>query len=367
MDLTIEQHIAVEGIVSALLNGEECSLTGLAGTGKTTVTKAIYDSLVRKGVPVCTMCPAAKAAMVLTKKGVPATTIHRIIYNYRGKRETDEGDIELIFNPKDGKLRNTIFIVDESSMVTTSQARDIRNHRLPTLWVGDPGQLPPVKSGITDVLRCKNRWHLKQIHRQAEGSPIIQFAHALRRGASLTSQHPGIRYVKVNGGGAYRIVEDMIENGVSCLVVKTNEQRVALNAAYRKLLGREGIVAPGDEIICIANNKNLGVINGEMMTVLAVEAHNDSETKVRVQSEVGWKASVWVRNEQFGRLGRIDDDEEYDPGVMLADYGYAKTCHKMQGSSCPHVGITNAGYCGEVAAWNYTALTRGEENATVYW
>lgn len=362
--LTSEQLEAAEGVVRTVLGGEEVSLTGLAGTGKTTVTKYVYDELVKLGVPVCPMCPTAKAAMVLSKKGVPATTVHRIIYDYKGKHEFDDGNIELIFKRKGGKIHKGIFMVDESSMLTRKQVEDIRNEKIPVIWVGDPGQLPPVKSPPTGVLRCENRFHLKTIHRQAEGNPIIQFAHGLRRGEPLTKRHPGIRYVEVNGGGAERVVAEMIRAKIDVVVTKTNEQRVAVNDAYRKFVGRSGVVAPGERIICKANNKQLNVVNGEVMEVLAVEKSNDAESLIRVQSEVGWKASLWVLNSRFGSLR--NGDEEYDPCVMLADYFYAGTCHSLQGSSARHVGITAKGYCGDPVPWNYTAATRAESEVTIF-
>lgn len=363
--LTTEQLQAAEGVVRTVMGGNEVSLTGLAGTGKTTVTKFVYDELVRLGVPVCPMCPTAKAAMVLSKKGVPATTVHRIIYDFKGKFEFDDGVVELIFKPKGGKIVKGVFLVDESSMLTVRNVEDIRNHGIPVIWVGDPGQLPPVKSPPTGVLRCSHRFHLKTIHRQAEGNPIIQFAHGLRRGEPLTKRCPGIRYVDVNGGGAERIVAEMLEQAIDVVVTKTNAQRVAINNAYRAAVGRTGVVAPGERIICRANNKQLNVVNGEVMEVLAVEASNEEETRIRVVSEVGWKSSMWVRNSQFGNLGK--DDGEYDPSVMLADYFYAGTCHSMQGSSAKHVGITAKGYCGDPVSWNYTAATRGESNVTIFY
>jgi exodeoxyribonuclease-5 len=363
--LSDEQLCASQGIIRSVRGGQEAALTGLAGTGKTTTMKFVYDELVKFGVPVCPMCPTAKAAMVLTKKGVPATTIHRIIYDFRGHVENDDGDLELIFKPKSGKLRYGVFLVDEGSMLTTRQVADIRAHGLPVIWVGDPGQLPPVKSATTDVFRISNLWNLKTIHRQALGSPIIQYAHRLRGGASLSETHAGIRHVAVNGRGADGIVEDMQISGVDRIVVKTNQQRIALNAAYRKSVGRSGVVAPGEEIVCLANNRQLGVVNGEMLRVLDVEAETNGETRIKVLSEIGWRASMWVKNSQFGSVGKSED--EYDPGVLLADYAYALTCHKMQGSSAPHIGVTAKGFCGDSTAWNYTAATRAEDNLTIYY
>jgi ATP-dependent exoDNAse (exonuclease V) alpha subunit len=52
--------------------------------------------------------------------------------------------------------------------------------------------------------------------------------------------------------------------------------------------------------------------------------------------------------------------------VLLADHAYAVTCHKFQGSSARHVGISARGIKGESARWNYTAVTRAEQEVTIF-
>lgn len=342
------------------------SLAGLAGTGKTTAARHVYDRWVEQGLHVIVMAPSGKAASVLRAKGVPATTIHHVIYHYRGKFKDDRDETQLIFKDHGFSGGADRYVVDETSMVTWQQMVDIESRGVPTLWVGDPGQLPPVKSRPTKLL-SKPTHLLRTIHRQAADNPIIKWAYSLRRGAPLTQPFPGINRVDCSGRGPTFVAWEMKDRRVDRLVVKTNAQRVAVNTAYRGVTNRRGIVDVGDEIICVLNNKLLGVVNGETFRVLDVRQSQSLWTEILVRShDTQSEDIVRVWNGQFGHIGQVED-EGIGPNYMLADYAYGITCHKMQGSSARHIGIAAKGYCGDNdRPWNYTAATRAEEEVTVF-
>jgi ATP-dependent exoDNAse (exonuclease V) alpha subunit len=340
------------------------SLAGLAGTGKTTVAMAVYNGWVARGLRVKVLAPTGKAASVLQYKGVPATTIHSEIYYFRGKFLDDRGNEQLLF--EDNKKRGGAdrYIVDETSMVTKKQKDDIESRGIATLWVGDPGQLRPVMSKPTGLL-SKPTHLLREIRRQAAGNPIISWSHALRRGASIEQPFPGIEHLECLGRGPTYVANQMLDRCINRLVVKTNVQRVALNAAMRTATGKKGLLDEGDEIICCLNNKRLGVVNGDIFSVLEVRKSNSAYHEAIVRNIVnGQKQRVHIWNSQFGQAARVE--EEIDQEYMLADYAAAITCHKMQGSSAAHVGIAAKGYCDHDTSWNYTAATRAEEFVTVF-
>ncbi len=366
MQLTEEQQKVAESIVNS--DEPRQSLVGLAGTGKTTVSKFIYDEWVKRGVRVGVLAPTGKASMVLQSKGVPATTIHRAIYNFRGKTYDDDGDVELIFKPKgydEGQSRR--FIVDESSMVTGRQLEDIEVLGIPTLWVGDPGQLPPVKAKRTTLL-SKPSHVLRTIHRQAAESPIIQFAHELRRGAEINGPFEGIGRVDCRDRGPLYVAAAMVDRGVTRMIVKTNAQRVALNEAARVLQSRKRLIEVGEDIITLLNDRDFDVINGETFNIRSIICEESHTTEVLALShDTGEEKQLRLWNGQFGQLKTLDTDDIDDKDIVLADYASALTCHKMQGSASKHVGIISRGYCGDdVRRWNYTAATRAEENITVF-
>lgn len=340
------------------------TLAGLAGTGKTTLSHWAYKEWVAAGLRVCVLAPTGKAAMVLNSKGVPATTVHSAIYLYKGQFESFTGDIELIFKPHGKRLDYDRLIVDEASMVTERMRDDIQDLDIPTLWVGDPGQLKPVKSKPNRLLENPD-FVLKEIHRQAAGNPIIQYAYRVRNGAPLSSRHEGISHVCMGGKGQTAVASEIIDRGIDRLIVRRNEQRVAVNAAYRRALGRTEIVEAGDEIICVANNKRQGIVNGEIFTVTAVVGQHRDYTTVQcvsVDTKSKHRLSLW--NSQFGLLRKTD--EEVDQEFVLADYAKAITCHKAQGSSWGHVAVAAKGSEGEDSReWIYTAVTRAESRLTV--
>lgn len=344
------------------------TLAGLAGTGKTTVARYIYDSWIAMGYDVCVMGPTGKSTVVLQNKGVPAITIHSGIYHFKGKFQNMRGETELVFKDNNKGQFCDRFIIDEGSMLTLRQVEDIEKRGTPTLFVGDPGQLPPVKSKANGLFG-KDSHILREIHRQAADSPIIKWAHTLRKGASLSTRFEGIDHVEVRDGSPVTVAAEMIDRKIDRLIVHSNRQRVALNRAYRGVIGRRGVVDVGEEIICLMNNKLLDVVNGQIFRVTKILGQHRDYTRivaVDIDSNYSEVFSVW--NAQFGEERKLEDEEgnEVDQEFMLADYGYALTCHKMQGSSAKHVGIAARGFSEDERKWNYTAATRAEEKITVF-
>lgn len=363
MMLTPRQLEIAEPIIES--DSARISLAGLAGTGKTTVSHYIYHAWIRQGLSVAVLGPTGKSAMVLRSKGVPATTIHSAIYHYRGSFETDRGETELIFKDnKSGRFCDRL-IVDEASMVTERQRDDIQERDIPTLWVGDPGQLKPVKSRPNNLL-TRPDFTLTEIHRQAADNPIIQYAYRVREGVPLTTRHPGINHVHVNGQGPTHVAGAMLDRKIDRLIVRSNAQRIAVNNSYRSLLGRKEVVTEGDEIICILNNKYQGVVNGEIFEVKQVLERFETYTTVSALSKdtgLRYRLSVW--NAQFGQAEKIED---VDQCFVLCDHAYAITCHKSQGSSWGHVAVAAKGSDSydDSREWAYTGVTRAENSLTIF-
>jgi ATP-dependent exoDNAse (exonuclease V) alpha subunit len=175
-------------------------LTGFAGTGKTTMLKAIAS---RFGAPTV-LAPTGKAALrVQEATGLTAGTIHKWLYRPSENQKT--GDVE--FKLKDCKQverpYNGLVIVDEASMV----GRDLWEHLwdmcqlldLKILLVGDPFQLPPVEMKKTDKdgndldsfsplldVRTEYRAHLSEVTRQALDNPILRASMLIRESAAST-------------------------------------------------------------------------------------------------------------------------------------------------------------------------------------
>lgn len=171
-------------------------LNGYAGTGKTSICGALVKALRSIGLSAMLLAPTGRAAKVFGNyAGHPAYTIHRKIYRYPGIGDMSSAAKGVLEN----KSHDTVFIVDEASMISASGGEDLLqdliqyvytgdNCRL--LLLGDTAQLPPVGSPespamVPDVLRG---YGLKVTHatltetaRQASHSGILYNATWLRR------------------------------------------------------------------------------------------------------------------------------------------------------------------------------------------
>lgn len=165
-----DQQLAVVGALARFCSPEAPQeavfvLNGYAGTGKTSLSGALVKALEEVKRQVVLMAPTGRAAKVFSAySGRRATTIHRKIYRYPGASSGGSG-----YFPADNTATDTLFIVDEASMITGAETsgrnllEDLIHYvyaqpgcRL--LLIGDTAQLPPVGSPQSpamsaDVLR----------------------------------------------------------------------------------------------------------------------------------------------------------------------------------------------------------------------
>ena len=119
-------------------SSQEFRLGGLAGTGKTTLVKAMQEQMNNCDV----IAPTAKAAEVLNRKGVSASTCHSLLCRFEHEEQGADGKLKPVFSDK--KVTKDFLIVDESSMITSDMRKKILRCANRVVWVGDYGQLPPV-------------------------------------------------------------------------------------------------------------------------------------------------------------------------------------------------------------------------------
>lgn len=353
LDLDEHQDRAIEAVLDWFREGkvQEFSIGGFAGTGKTTIIQVILRDFPRAKVAAFT----GKAVHVLHQKGINhATTLHRLLYDCVGK--TPDG--KLIFEPKKpGTVRAPLIIVDEASMVSRDLARDLLSHGVPVLWVGDHGQLEPVGTGSVSLVKNPNV-RLEHIHRQAESSGIINFAHHLRED----------RKPYAWDGSSFEDVEICepdefdLERAADFDVVLcgTNSKRVEVNTLLRRHY-ETPVPQPGEPLVVLRNNYEAGVFNGQIITVLeATVAKPYYNIRFRIDGNP---------EAQEGRffIKQFDNPEvqvKQSRGVLLADYGYALTGHKSQGSEWDAVLVLEEQVFAD-PRWRYTTATRAA-NHLVY-
>lgn len=393
MRFTTTQERAIGAVVDWHNTGghEPFRLFGYAGTGKTTIAREIAQ---RIGRNVQFAAFTAKAAFVLNSKGCPARTIHSLIYLPKNKsrakldrlrklldkavldnapaediaaysREIKEEEENLSrpgfeLNLDSAMAACKLIIIDEASMINEEIGEDLARWNVPMLALGDPAQLPPVygspyfSAEDPDVL-------LTEIHRQAEHSGIIQLASLVRQGASW-SKFSGYDDVQIVPKGTLSIGDLLSAGQVIC---GTNSTRHTINSLARKHLGYAHSAVPvvGDKIICVQNNSNVNAVNGMVGQVSHVYSKNASYLDCDVMVE-GQGLTRWYLQ---ARRFTVPDWRERDDNTVAADYGYAITAHKAQGSQWDHViVIDESGKFGQDRKrWLYTAVTRAEEKLTV--
>ena len=345
MDLTDEQQHAVDAFGDVYYSKcRRLTIGGYAGTGKTTIIRAILDTYGARDLAVC--APTGKAAHVLRTKGVEACTLHSLIYMPRGV----DAQGQVVFG-RNRLPMPRVAIVDEASMLSVQLVQDLERAVNHVLYVGDHGQLEPI--GDDPGLMAAPDVRLETIHRQAEGSPIIAFAHHVRRG-----------YEPRTFGDAARVQHGWSEDlaGFDVILVGFNESRRKVNAWVREARGYSGPTpAPGESIICLRNSTEYEVWNGMTATVKTIDA---SRRRMTVDTDDGVRANVLFDPAQFGAAATKPyvKRSPNQPVATLWDFGYAVTCHKYQGSEAPRVAVVDevaSTWSGE--RWRYTASTRASQ------
>lgn len=385
------------------------AVMGKAGSGKTLLLAHLYNALAEAGVEVISgdyesrrrrdkrtlaiLAPTNKAASVLRMRGVPATTIHRILYTpvydpeYERIAEWLAGEIErpevegltdealtraheFYKNNKSipgalaaAGLRGSDFItgwkrrenpldigfVDEASMLDDRQFDDLKEI-FPTLVVfGDPAQLAPVnQSGnmVFDTLPDPRKLKLERVHRQTQDNPILDLAHALAdpqlefHDFEQIIQDVAQRDDRVQWG--QRVEVDLMAR--SPVLVWRNATRIRLIQAFRtvydapvdSLLPGEPLICDGIELPMKHRKKRIdlearGLIKGAQVIYLG-PGRKPGFSRLHVVGAEDPQLSA-------ASIVKIEKPDEEEPFIPFAArmgatflHGAAVTIHKAQGS-----------------------------------
>lgn len=264
-------------------------LKGYAGTGKTTIVSALVKTLPLLQIDSVLLAPTGRAAKVLSSySNTPAYTIHKKIYM---PHTASNGSLTVRL--LSSKHKNTLFIIDEASMIPGQTAtgdaslfgmRNLLddlveyvfegvNCRL--LLIGDSAQLPPVGSVLSPALDVKwllmtyhmniRNFELTEVVRQALESGILANATAIRD--KITVKNPAFPFFDItNLPDVKRVegsdLEDLLNINYSrygaenvVVITRSNKRANIYNREIRnRILFREDELAAGDQLMVVRNN-----------------------------------------------------------------------------------------------------------------
>lgn len=299
---TFDQFVASKSDRSAMI------LRGYAGTGKTSIVATLVNVLPLFNYKYVLLAPTGRAAKVISQYAKKtAFTIHKKIY----KAKSDKEATGPVFSQMKNYQSNTIFIVDESSMISSSS--DGKNRNLLSdlieyvyekegnklLLVGDTAQLPPVhqdKSLALEKSHIANSYGLQvyestltEITRQAKNSGILLNATTLRN--SLQQKEKRIKFDTKNHKDIFRMTGERLEDGLryahnkfglenTLIICRSNKNAVMYNHYIRNsLFFNEDELDAGDMLMIARNNYNFAtdevpsgfLANGDFVEVMKIK------------------------------------------------------------------------------------------------
>ena len=359
--LSLEQRDAVKKFLAERF----FVITGLPGTGKTAVTKALVDISKSQGLEICLMTPTGISAKKLsTTCNHEANTIHKILGFDGVSWRRDENN----------RLSYDIIIVDEFSMVD-----QILIHRLlkslplkdfVLVFIGDSAQLPSVGPGnvLKELISCSKISHVKltKIFRQEDTSQIILNAHQINNGSSNLSTGKDFIVYPLDED------EDVLDNLVKIVnhLEKEEKNYKILSPTYKGTLGVTNLNSVLQDII------NPDIFSGNSL--------NSEHVSFRVKDRVMIIKNDYLQDVYNGEPGTLVEIDKRSKKVVVAINGktieysfrdvysyialdYARTIHKSQGQEYDYIIMPYVNSFSIQLQRNllYTAVTRAKNKVFI--
>ena len=368
--LTKNQKQGLKISLERYKNGEKYTcIAGYAGTGKSTlvqyIIKEIFPNPIDRLEKVSYCCYTGKASLVLSQKGCPATTAHRLVYK---SRELPNGTF--IHYPREYPENENlkVVVVDEISMLEKEMWDILISWDVHIICLGDPEQLPPLHE--SNKILDNPHIFLDEIMRQEEGSEIIDLSMMIRE---LNSCYPiGYKGKEVSIISKRDLTQDILLS-VDQVICGKNITRRNLNSFMRRAIYGDkysNLPLNRDKIICLKNYCEFDLVNGEIGIIVNPKVVRDRYIKnnvVEADFNTGYSSYHGLKmDKQLFEIGESCITEsmrrrlEKCERPLEFDYGYAITCHKAQGSQWDSILIYDE-YLGDREnhrKWLYTAVTR---------
>ena len=290
VEFNVNQKLAITNINDFIYSSGQniCVLKGFAGTGKTYIVSRVVKNLWKIKKPVILLAPTGRSAKVLSSYcNKEAHTVHKEIFYVKNN---PAGNID--FSLKINKHKNTIFIVDEASMIPTVKKNETglfsdslldnivkyvySGYKCSLLIIGDLAQLPPIFSenslSLDDNFLNENYGlkvfssELTQVVRQRENSGILSLATYLRNLLEIDfveklkinlSSYNDITLIE-DGDQLINSLQDSYDKfGLqeTAVIVRSNKRSNIYNKNIReRILCNESVISVGDLLMVVKNN-----------------------------------------------------------------------------------------------------------------
>lgn len=339
-------------------NNKILVLKGYAGTGKTSIIATFVSNLWKAKKSAVLLAPTGRAAKVISNyAGMEAFTIHKRIYFPKKEKS---GGVKFVMQPN--KHRNTIFIVDEASMIpdTPAESKFFENGSLlddliqyvysgfqcKLVLIGDTAQLPPVNSDLSPALdqdklslsynKEVETVELDEVVRQQLNSGILENATILREALAfedfdfkfnLSGFKDMVRLI--DGYEIMDAINDAYSNNgyeETAMIVRSNKRANLYNKQIRsRILLNEDELSSGDYLMVVKNNyfwvspsSEAGFIaNGDIIEVL--EIFNFKELYGFKFAEVKVRMVDYPRMKPFETVLLLDTIDAETPSLSYED------------------------------------------------
>ncbi len=351
-------------------------LRGYAGTGKTTLVSTLVKTLPQIGMRYQLLAPTGRAAKVISNyTGKPASTLHRKLYRFQA---VANGELRMTRDVN--KHKNTIFIVDECSMISDqgdgySWSRSLLDDLIEyvfsgscckLLLIGDSAQLPPVGLDISPAMDfdiLKNNFDLtlatfemKEVMRQALDSGILHNATNIRNlmstdnGQQTTDFYDNqfeLPLLNINNFDDIIKIDPMSfeellwesfgdkrSNNEAVVICRSNKRANMFNQAIRsRVLQEEGELSTGDKLMVVKNNYFWcqQTTDNNQQSSSTTQHLNNSTTQQLNNSATQQLNISFLANGDMIEITRINKFEEMygfhfaDVDIQLMDYDDAPT------------------------------------------
>lgn len=326
-------------------------INGLAGTGKTTITKAIID-IYLKLYPQASyklMALSAKAAKRLSQvTGLESSTIHSFL-----KYDFHSDNFNFNFSKP---IEVNFLVIDEVSMIDQEimvkifkACKEIDK----ILLIGDAFQLPSIKEGriLYDIINSDLNINisLNQVHRQENANQISQLAYDLRYNLyNENQQYLGVEFFGLNDFEQFlnqRIENHLLENLI--FLSPKYLDSFGINYINQKIVGelnpKKSKYFKGQRLLQLKNRPDLNIYNGDILSLVDFDEHSLQLLKF----------------DETINLNLIDAKDLTD--------GYCLSVHKMQGSEYAEVALIIPSYQPFIDLHLlYTAITRAKQKLYIF-